>query len=54
MYQFVHRINGYEIWANLPKENGGKKTKTQLPYSVKEPSIFFFKKGPIFFFRQGI
>lgn len=36
------------------KTGGEKKKKTQLPYSVKEPSIFFFKKGPIFFFRQGI
>lgn len=49
MYQFVHHINGYEIWANLPKENRGKKNpKPNSLILLKNPQFSFLKKDPYF------
>lgn len=63
-FQFIHQVNGYEVWAISSKENGfggrsgvrrGKKKKTSL-ILLKNPQVsfsFFFlllKKDPYNFF----
>lgn len=49
MYQFIHHINGYEIWANLPKENRGEKNpKPNSLILLKNPQFSFLKKDPYF------